>query len=299
MSGCLDTTICTATQWQMQPYSPSSDRVCGAHRVCTATEFQTREGTFLHNRVCQESTTCSSTEWESTPLTKLADRVCTPHTTCLGTEYETVAAGIILPPEEAKQKISSGNESSVHSGSSSRNIPLGSQGARLEHDSVTVLVSGDDGQAHVDIVQKLATGLANVGFHVVVVDESLIGEGIAEAFGFSSLEGRKRLVRNLQVAHVLNQFGIISLVPVEMADLRRNENALQMLDGEKYMIIETDLSKTDSKVIPITERLSAGEVPQPSNHEKDKCPLRGFTAVSCGAESLHHVIDEIANRVWK
>lgn len=213
--------------------------------------------------------------------------------------YETVAAGIILPSEEAKQKIGSGNESSVHSGSSPRNIPLGSQGARLEHDSVTVLVSGDDGQAHVDIAQKLATELANVGFHVVVVDESLIGEGIAEAFGFSSLEGRKRLVRNLQVAHVLNQFGIISLVPVEMADLRRNENALQMLDGEKYMIIETDLSKTDSKVIPITERLSAGEVAQPSNHEKNKCSLRGFTAISCGAESLHHVIDEIANRVWK
>ncbi|RCS49132.1 bifunctional sulfate adenylyltransferase subunit 1/adenylylsulfate kinase [Bremerella cremea] len=212
--------------------------------------------------------------------------------------HETVAAGIILPPEEAREGTGRSNDGRVHSGSSVSKIPVGSQAARLEHDSVTVLVSGDDRQKHVDIAQKLSSELYEAGFHVVVVDEALIGEGIADAFGISSLEGRKRLVRNLQIAHVLNQFGIISLVPVEMADLRMNENALPMLECEKYMIVETKSSDSWS-ASPIERNLSTEEEPRSSNAEKESSPIRVLPAYSDGAESIHHLIDAIVTRVRK
>ena len=88
---CSALTACSATQFQSTPATATSDRVCSPLSTCAAGEFEANPPTAISDRICRQISTCSATEWQSAPPTATTNRVCLPLTACSMFEFETLA----------------------------------------------------------------------------------------------------------------------------------------------------------------------------------------------------------------
>ncbi len=88
---CAPLTVCSVTQFEATPPSPTSNRACSSLTVCSATQFQSIAPTATSNRSCSPLTVCVAGEYEASPPTAIGDRVCRTISTCQATEYETAA----------------------------------------------------------------------------------------------------------------------------------------------------------------------------------------------------------------
>ena len=89
---CLTTTVCGASEWELLPPTPLSDRECRAIRPpCNLTAEWEITATATSDRVCIALTACSSDEYISLLKTQFSDRECTALTVCTAAEWELFA----------------------------------------------------------------------------------------------------------------------------------------------------------------------------------------------------------------
>jgi hypothetical protein len=91
---CRPPTPCTASEWQVQAPTLTSDRTCVALAMCKYGQYETVRPTATSNRACADhALACLATQWEVQSPTPTMDRVCREHTICTTTEWQNRTAG--------------------------------------------------------------------------------------------------------------------------------------------------------------------------------------------------------------
>ena len=90
---CLPQLInCSETEYERDPASAISDRVCANITVCSDIQYETSPTNATADRVCTNLTICSETEYESAVATATTDRVCNPYSVeCEDGQYESLS----------------------------------------------------------------------------------------------------------------------------------------------------------------------------------------------------------------
>lgn len=201
--------------------------------------------------------------------------------------HQTVAAGII-------QRGASSND--TQQGGPHRSPTLLHRKDRLQHAAASVLVYGEDTAQSAAITLQLESQLFDAAIHVILVDDQLINGVARDTLSVPSSESHTRQARKLQVARLLNDIGIATIVAIDVPKLQVNEEPSRMLPLSRSLILEVVSPEDADYESSATGRNKGLSVFQPSDNELDPA-LRVVTCESRINDAVNEIVTAVKARV--
>ncbi len=153
--------------------------------------------------------------------------------------HETVAAGMIVIPigEVSQGDHWDGELRSKRLQYTPSRVSSDSRTKRYGHSPLTILITGLSGSGKTTIAYALEERLFAQGRAVMVLDGQNLRRGISRDLGFSAEERSENLRRAAEIAHLMNQAGLICIAAFVAPDPAIREKARQVIGTDNMLHI--------------------------------------------------------------